>query len=525
MAGASDKPKLGSLFLQKKLLASHDVDAVLKAQRSRPGTRFASLAVELGKISAVDAVTVLSEQQDLPAIDLEQVVLALDDLKLIPHFLAKKHGILVVSVKDDEVILAMADAGNRRYLDEIEYVVGKRVSAYLALQGTLATTIEDVYRRYQRGDQLFTGKAVPAEHMRALGLDPAQPASIPPAADLTGAAQQAVVGLKDLPTDDEVDFSFAGLFDEDAADKAPVHVPKPTMLPAAPVESYAPATPKRPTLDRAFESRVAPVPQRPSMVPESSGATILVVDEVDDVRKLLARLLNERGYRVLEAKRGADAVGLVRDREPELILLDATLPDMHGFDLCRRLKGSEKYGHIPIIVMSDLYSGWRVAEDLKEAFGVYSFIEKPFKVGDVVKQVQRALGGRAPYSASETEQLTEAAKECLERGIEAFKAGDLDKAIEDMKRGISIDPGAYRLHYHLGLLYGRKDEKIFEAISALQMAVDLSPRSFSALKNLAVLYQRVSFKHKAVEMWERALTHAPDEETRRGIKDHVVGLL
>jgi tetratricopeptide (TPR) repeat protein len=74
------------------------------------------------------------------------------------------------------------------------------------------------------------------------------------------------------------------------------------------------------------------------------------------------------------------------------------------------------------------------------------------------------------------------------------------------------------------LLYGRRDQ-LFEGIHALETSVDLSPRNFSALKNLAVLYQRAGFKHKAIEMWERALGAAPDDETRRGIKDHLMSLL
>jgi Tfp pilus assembly protein PilF len=53
----------------------------------------------------------------------------------------------------------------------------------------------------------------------------------------------------------------------------------------------------------------------------------------------------------------------------------------------------------------------------------------------------------------------------------------------------------------------------------------LQPRNFSALKNLAVLYQRAGFKHKAIEMWERALASAPDEDTRKGIKEHLMTLL
>jgi tetratricopeptide (TPR) repeat protein len=80
------------------------------------------------------------------------------------------------------------------------------------------------------------------------------------------------------------------------------------------------------------------------------------------------------------------------------------------------------------------------------------------------------------------------------------------------------------LHYHLGLLYG-KQENVFEAIEALEIAADLRPRDFSTLKNLAVLYQRAGFRLKSTEMWERALSSAPDDATRTSIKSHLVSLL
>jgi tetratricopeptide (TPR) repeat protein len=66
---------------------------------------------------------------------------------------------------------------------------------------------------------------------------------------------------------------------------------------------------------------------------------------------------------------------------------------------------------------------------------------------------------------------------------------------------------------------------VFEAIAAMEAAVDLSPKNFAALKNLAVLYQRAGFKHKAIEIWERALGSAQDDETRLGIKEHLMSLL
>jgi DNA-binding response OmpR family regulator len=280
-------------------------------------------------------------------------------------------------------------------------------------------------------------------------------------------------------------------------------------------------------LDTAFESRVAPLPVEDPVKKSKggSGKKVLVVDDEDDIRRLLKRVLADRGLTVVEASRGSEALQMVRDHTPDLILLDAMLPEVHGFDICRRIKESQKYGHIPIIMVSAVYRGWRFAEDLKESYGVDGFLEKPFKVADVLAAVDAALsagGGNAPLRDENT--ISAAANQALEAGIEAYREGALDVAIAHLKRGIGIDPLAFRLHYHLGLLHGR-GENVFEAIAAMEAAVDLSPKNFAALKNLAVLYQRAGFKHKAIEIWERALGSAQDEETRAGIKEHLMSLL
>jgi len=93
-----------------------------------------------------------------------------------------------------------------------------------------------------------------------------------------------------------------------------------------------------------------------------------------------------------------------------------------------------------------------------------------------------------------------------------------------LKRGVAIDPLAYRLRFHLGLLFGKKGA-MYEAIQELEKAVELSPKSFPALKNLAVLYEKAGFRNKALEAWERTATAAPDGVTREQIKQHILGLL
>ena len=293
--------------------------------------------------------------------------------------------------------------------------------------------------------------------------------------------------------------------------------------PPIPVSRKAPR--RLPTLDDAFGSKVAPLPTADDDAPSKhprGDRVVLIVDDEDDIRRMLRRVLTERDVRVVEASRGTEALQMVRDHTPDVILLDAMLPEIHGFDICRRIKGSKKYGHIPIIMVSAVYRGWRFAEDLKQSYGVTDFLEKPFKISDVISAVERALDGHE--AEEESESLSEEAMSCLSQGIEAFRTGRLDEAIQHLERGVGLDPLAFRLHYHLGLLYGRREE-LFEGIQSLETSVDLSPRNFSALKNLAVLYQRAGFKHKAIEMWERALAVAEDEEIRKGIKDHLMSLL
>jgi DNA-binding response OmpR family regulator len=255
-----------------------------------------------------------------------------------------------------------------------------------------------------------------------------------------------------------------------------------------------------------------------------SGKKILVVDDEEDIRKLVRRLLTDKGHQVIEADRGLVALRLVKEESPDLILLDAMLPEIHGFDIAKRLKDSDKYGKIPILMMSAVYRGWRIAEDLKTSYGIEDYIEKPFRIAEMLAKVtrllERASGGAAP---TDPEEINRSAAKYLEDGIAAYKTGKIEDAIAHLRKGIGVDPLAYRLRYHLALIYGKQGQ-IYDGITELERAVDLNPKHFPALKNLSVLYEKAGFRHKAVEMWERCVHVAPDAETRESIKAHLVKL-
>jgi DNA-binding response OmpR family regulator len=205
-------------------------------------------------------------------------------------------------------------------------------------------------------------------------------------------------------------------------------------------------------------------------------------------------------------------------------VLDAMLPEVHGFDVCRRIKRSPRYAHVPVVMISAIYRGWRFAHDLKASYGVDAFLEKPFKIGALVEKVAELLSGDPAQGPTEEPALCAAAQRELVAGAVKYKQGDVDGAVAHLRRGIEIDPASQRLHYHLGVLYA-KQGRVYEAIHEMEAALEIEPGDFATVRSLAQLYEHAGFRYKAVEMWERAAGAAADEATRGSIKERLLKLL
>jgi DNA-binding response OmpR family regulator len=556
---SDEKRPLGKILLQRKLVSQAELEEALRAQkRSVTPVPLASKLVDDGTVGEIDALRALSEQYGVPGIDLLQIAIVLDHLDVVPRELAEVHLVLPVLMKGDRIFLAMADPHEKRVVDELEFVTGKKAYPYVAVHSTLARTIAAAYDAKARGERHFLGPRVPLETLRQLGLaaadspaDAAPPSAVPP----PEAAAPSSPGRVKPPPLPRAPVAPPPL------PRAPVAPPPlPPTSAGAPPQMRPPAPPVRQppepavVMDEAIEtsskttevstsefgaidqeiSSVGGLPEdlrlRASQAADAlaigGGKVVLVVDDEEEIRALVGRLLTQKGHRVLEADRGLLALRLVKEHLPDLIILDAMLPELHGFDIARRIKGSAKYGRIPIIMVSAVYRGERIGQDLKQNYGVEEFLEKPFRIASLLEAVQRLLGrseGEVPESKRDPEYLSAEAEKALSSGVAAYRTGQIEEAVEHLKRGVGIDPLSYRLHFHLALLYGKKG-LIFEGIQELERAIDLNPGHFAALKNLAVLYEKAGFRNKAIAMWERCASLAPDDATRALVKSHLDAL-
>jgi CheY-like chemotaxis protein len=116
---------------------------------------------------------------------------------------------------------------------------------------------------------------------------------------------------------------------------------------------------------------------------------ILVVDDAPVNLKLLATLLRRENYNIRCATGGAMALRSAQDSPPDLILLDITMPDMDGYEVCRRLKAEPETAKIPVIFVSALDAS--AEQERVRAAGGVGYISKPYQIQDVLVSVQDAF--------------------------------------------------------------------------------------------------------------------------------------
>ncbi len=117
---------------------------------------------------------------------------------------------------------------------------------------------------------------------------------------------------------------------------------------------------------------------------------LLVVDDDEFLRKLLSHVLGAANYDVEAVASATEAMGLLRSRRPDLILMDVHLPDIDGIEVTRRLKALEPYASIPVVMLTGQSEKQVIVDSL--GAGAADFVVKPFDRDILLKKVARYLG-------------------------------------------------------------------------------------------------------------------------------------
>jgi len=120
-----------------------------------------------------------------------------------------------------------------------------------------------------------------------------------------------------------------------------------------------------------------------------AGPTVLVVEDFEDNRFMMRRLLEMSGYRVIEAVNGEQAVEVAASERPDLILMDLSLPKLDGLAATRRIRQSRGLGEVPIVAVSAHDTSDFHADAL--AAGCDEYVTKPIDFDQLESLLKRLL--------------------------------------------------------------------------------------------------------------------------------------
>jgi signal transduction histidine kinase/CheY-like chemotaxis protein len=175
---------------------------------------------------------------------------------------------------------------------------------------------------------------------------------------------------------------------------------------------------------------VAPLQRRPLRRPNHGlpGAAILVVDDDPSVRQLIARHLEQEGWKTVQASNATDALQLARESHPMLITLDIMMPDASGWWVLEKLKEDPQTAGIPVLVVT-------IVEDQRLVFalGASDYLGKPYDRGALIAKIRRLLpkldGKRVLVVDDDPDARTMLGKILKEEGAEVVAAASGDEAL------------------------------------------------------------------------------------------------
>ena len=184
----------------------------------------------------------------------------------------------------------------------------------------------------------------------------------------------------------------------------------------------------------------------------TASAKILVVDDTPHNVKLLADLLTVKGYVVVTASSGAQALEKVETEQPDLVLLDVVMPEMSGYEVCRKIRGSRATATLPVVMVTALDPAQERVKGIEA--GADDFLSKPISQQELLARVKsllrikvlhdelgewsRTLEQRVEAQVAQLERLERLKRFFSPQLAEMIVSGDADDPLKSHRREITV---------------------------------------------------------------------------------------
>lgn len=199
---------------------------------------------------------------------------------------------------------------------------------------------------------------------------------------------------------------------------------------------------------------------------------ILCVDDEPQVLKFLEALFAKNGYEVIKAENGEEALEKLKEERVDLVISDVRMPKIDGFELCRRIKGDDRYRDIPVIIITGLTEKKDRIKGIEA--GAEDFISKPLDQAEVLARVKMLLkkrDGNGRIAALEIMVATTAVRNLIREGKThqlssiiqtSQKVGmqNMDQMLKNLAMSGKVDFNEAKMYASNPELFGDRNEYI-----------------------------------------------------------------
>ncbi|MFQ5662909.1 MAG: HD domain-containing phosphohydrolase [Terriglobia bacterium] len=250
--------------------------------------------------------------------------------------------------------------------------------------------------------------------------------------------------------------------------------------------------------------------------------TILVVDDHEATRRLLAELLRRQGYKVITVGEGRDALKEFARGQPDLVLLDVLLPDLDGFEVCRRLKNNPESRLTPVVLITGLSAPEHRVRGIEA--GADDFLSKPVECSELLARVRSLLSLKAHTDELErAESVLFALARSIE-GKDPYTEGHCERLSEYsawLGACIGLPPEQITALRRAGVVHDIGKVAVPDAI--LLKSAPLTPEEWAAMREHPVVGERICAPLKSFRWVLPIIRHHHEKLDGSGYPDGLVG--